>query len=258
MVGGSAILCFICILYLKMRIALKNIIDQSYQVFSAYKVGPTLDVCTECCVTKEEELKLATTAVEKIPFDLLYSYHTAGKPQHPTINEFKHFAPRYLDLTASLKFVSHSVEIVLRTFAEINDWTNKETELLNSFGKEFFDHCLNTYPLPENEEISSILIMLDNGGFEIDVYLSDWEKVNNIESVLHFSDLINYGFNDKKPDQLSSAFAEKKTSKTIFDWLNNGDLTALFKQRIENLILNPNGISDKKQIELSSAYDRLV
>ncbi|NOQ75188.1 MAG: hypothetical protein GQ574_24455 [Crocinitomix sp.] len=237
---------------------LKHIIDQSYQIFSAYKVSLTLDVCKECCVTMEEELKLATTAVNKIPFELLYTYHTAAKPQKININEFKHFAPRYLDLTANMKFVSHSVELVLQTFGEINDWTTKETELLHSFGKEFFVHCLKAHPLPENEAINSILIMLDNGNFEIADYLSDWKNVNSIESVLHFSDLINYGFKDKKPDQLSSAFAEKKTSKTIFDWINRADISALFKQRIENLILNPDGISDKDQIELSLAYECLV
>lgn len=241
-----------------MNIELKQIIDKSYQIFADYKVGQKLDVCTQCCVSKEEELTLVETEVNKLPFELLNIYNSAGKPQHPNINEFKHFVPRYLDLTANLKFVSHSTEIALNSFAKVNDWSQEESELLNSFGQEFFIYCLNTYPLPENENISSILIMLDNGNFTINYSLLDWEKTINLESILHFSDLINYGFNHKKPDQLSSGFAGDKTNKIILNWINRPDVRKLFKQRIENLIINSNGVSEKEQTELSWAYDRLI
>ncbi|MCF4102206.1 hypothetical protein L1I30_11045 [Gillisia sp. M10.2A] len=240
-----------------MNIELKKIIDKSYEVFADYKVEQTLDVCTECCVTKSEELELAKTDVRGIPFELLYTYHTAGKPQQPNITEFKHFAPRYLDLTANLKFVSHSTEIVLRSFGEINEWTDEETEILNSFGKEFFKHCLNRYPLPENEQISSILVMLDKENFGIADKLNNWEKFENLKSTLHFNDLINYGFNDKKPEKLSTGFADEKTNKILFDWVNNANTKQIFKERIERTIMNPTNITDKKQTELSWAYDRL-
>lgn len=241
----------------KMNIELKKIIDKSYEIFADYDVGQTLDVCTECCVTKEEEKELAKTDVRRIPFELLYAYHTAGKPIKPNMTEFKHFVPRYLELTANFKFVSHSTEIVLRTFGEITEWTKNETDLLDSFGQEFFKYCLNTYPLPENETISSILIMLDKGNFRIDQKLADWGKTEKMETTLHFSDLINYGFNEKKPGQLSSGFADKKTSQLIFDWISDLKIKTLFKKRIEKIIMNPIGITDEKQTELSWAYDKL-
>jgi hypothetical protein len=240
-----------------MNIELKKIIDKSYEVFADYKIGQTLDVCTECCVTKNEESELAQGNIREIPFELLYTYHTAAKPQKPNTNEFKHFAPRYLDLTANLKFVSHSAEIVLRTFGEINEWTDEETEILNSFGIEFFKQCLNTYPLPENEQIISILVMLDKGNFGIVDKLEYWETFGNLESTLHFSDLINYGFNDKKPEKLSTAFADDRANEIVFEWVNKEKTKQIFKEKIEKTIMNPTNISDKKQTELSWAYDRL-
>jgi hypothetical protein len=240
-----------------MNIELKNIIDYSYRIFSDYEVRQPLDACTKCCITQEEELTLTTTDVDKIPFELLYTYHTAAKPQDINVTEFKHFLPRYLDLTAHLKFVSHSAEIVLSSITMISDWTTKEKDILKAFGQVYFERCLHIYPLPENEQITSILIMLDNGNFNIIDYLSDWEKAESVESIMHFSDLINDGFKHKKPTQLSSAFAKTKTSKTISDWINAQDLRTVFKQRIENLILNHTEISDEKQTELSWAYDKL-
>lgn len=240
-----------------MNIELKNIIDQAYQIFADYKVGQTLDVCTQCCVTKSEQFELVNTGVSEIPFELLYIYHTAGKPKDPNIKEFKHFAPRYLELTANLKFVSHSSEIVLKTFGEIKEWTKEEINILDKFGREFFKKCLTEYPLPENEIISSILIMLDKGNFGIAEKLSDWEKLENLESTLHFSDLINHGFYEKKPNKLSSGFADDNTSQIVLNWLNSSNTKKTFKERIERIIMNPTGISDKSQMELSWAYERL-
>lgn len=240
-----------------MNIELKKIIDKSYEVFADYKVGQTLDVCTECCVTKSEELELAQTNIRDIPFELLYTYHTAGKPQKPNVTEFKHFAPRYLDLTTNLKFVSHSAEIVLRTFGKINEWTDEETQVLNSYGIEVFKQCLRTYPLTENEQISSVLVMLDKGNFGIADKIQYWEECENLESTLHFSDLINFGFNDKKPQKLSTGFANDKISQIVFEWVNDIRTKQIFKERIEKTIMNPTNISDKKQTELSWAYDRL-
>lgn len=241
----------------KMDSELKRIIDKLYIIFADYKVGEKLDVCTKCCVTKKEENELVTTGVRNLPFELLYTYNVAGKSPNSNVSELKHFIPRYLELTANLEFVSHSAEIVLKRFKEITVWTENEKKLLNAFGEFFFRHCLNIHPLPENEIISVILIMLANGNFSIENNLRDWEKNGTIKSAQHFCDLINYGFNEKKPEQLSSGFADENTSQLIYNWINDIKTTTLFKKRIEEIIMNPIGLTDEKQTELSRAYEKL-
>ncbi len=104
---------------------LKHIIEYSYSVFSKYRANLPLDVCTDCCMTLNQTCELANMSVKQIPFELLYEYNTAAKPALPNIEEFKHFLPRFLELTSELKFLHHSAEIILNRFEyySIEEWT---------------------------------------------------------------------------------------------------------------------------------------
>ena len=239
---------------------LNEIVEQSYKVFSKYKAVAPLDACTACCLTKNQESELVSMAVRHIPFDLLYEYNTAAKTEKPSIEEFKHFLPRFLELTAELKFLHHDEEIVLSRFEyyDKKEWTDEEQEIIQAFGESYFRKCLEVYPLPELASIDGILIMLMKAKMNIEPMLADWSELQNKEAVLHFNHLINYGFKDNKPNELSSAFADKESGNKIIKWLDSERTKDNFSKVIETLIMEPpSDIEEGILTQLSWTYEKL-
>lgn len=245
-------------MHFKMTTALLNIVEKSYKVFKKYKATPPLDACTACCLTKNQENELVCLSVRDIPFNLLYDYNTAAKTEKPSIEEFKHFLPRFLELTAELKFLHHSPELVLSRFHyyDKREWTNEEQELMQNFGQAYFSQYLTIYPLPGH--IDSIVIMLWETKIDIEALLNNWTTIQTKESVLHFNDLITRGFKDNRQDELCSSFAGKDLSRILVQWLNKEATKQWFANEIEKVIIEPpENIEERTLNELSWTYEKM-
>lgn len=243
-----------------MTTELQDIVQNSYRIFKKYKATIPLDACTACCLTKNQESELVSLSVHDIPFELLYDYNTAAKTKKPSIYEFKHFLPRFLELTAELKFLHHSAELVLSRFHyyDKSEWTDEETELIQNFGQAYFSQCLTIYPLPELERIDSILIMLSETKIKIDSLLNIWTGFQSKESVLHFNDLVIRGFRSDRQDELVSSFAGKDLSKVIIEWLNRETTRLSFADMIEKIIMEPPlDIEQTTLDQLSWTYEKV-
>jgi len=238
---------------------LRQAIKRSYSVFSKYRANLPLDVCTDCCMTLNQTSELASMSVQQIPFDLLYEYNTAAKPVLPNIEEFKHFLPRFLELTAELQFVHHSAELILNRFEyySIDEWTKEERETLQCFANELFKYFLTIYPLPELETIDSIIIMLYKAQVDIKEILKEWSTIETHSSVLHLSDLVCNGFKGANNETLSSGFADNNISKLVYDWINSDFELVKFTSQIEEIIMEPEENSDWKLNELNWTYEKL-
>ena len=238
---------------------LRNIIDQSYLVFSKYRISLPLDVCTDCCMTNNQESELVSMSVKQIPFELLYEYNTAAKTELPNIVEFKHFLPRFLELTAELKLLHHSAEIIFSRFEyySTEEWTKEERSLMQSYAEELFKYYLTIYPLPELEKIDSIIIMLYKAKVDIIEILQEWRNIMTRSSLLHLSDLVCEGFKGADNDILSSGFADDIISKIVFDWLNTDYELSDLKPQIEEIIMDPKELSEWKLNELNWTYEKL-
>lgn len=236
---------------------IEEIIEKSYSIFGTYKVTKPLDVCTTCCLTDSQENDLVSLGVRYIPFELLYKYNTAAKTAKPNINEFKHFLPRFLELTTQLKFLSHSAELSFSRFDYYDEceWKQVEKDILSDFSIEFFRYCLTIYPLPELERIDSIIVMLSKAYIDIYRILSLWKETSTKESVLHLSDLVNNGFEEHKPNELKSPFDKLGLGGRIAMWLNTTKFSEGLSSTIEEIIMNPENIENYTLTELSVTYD---
>lgn len=243
-----------------MTTALEDIIQNAYRIFRKYKATIPLDACTACCLTKNQESELVSLSVHNIPFELLYDYNTAAKTKKPSISEFKHFLPRFLELTAEFKFLHHSAELVLSRFHyyDKSEWTEEEKELMQDFGEAFFSQCLTIYPLPEFETIDSILIMLSETKINMDPLLLNWTNFQSKESILHFKDLVISGFDSKKQDELVNGYGKKDLSKVIIEWLNKEATRLSFALMIEQMIMEPPAHIEQRTLdELSWTYEKV-
>lgn len=237
---------------------LTEIIDKSYGLFAKYHANGQLDICTNCCMSPDAAVKLASLPVREIPKDLLAEYNDGAKPYKTRVEEIKHFLPRYLDLVAQFEFPTHSAELSFSRLVPFNqnEWTKEELDLLYQFPKEYVKHCLSIYPIPSfNDSIDNILIMLWKAGFNINELLTIWENEQTNESALHFRDLHFHGFNKYNQIKLSSAFGDKELADILRIWLETETVKQNFADLIARLIIEKNKLADTDINELNILYD---
>ena len=237
---------------------LTEIIDKSYGLFAKYHPAGKLEICTDCCMTPEAAAKLASLPVRQIPKDLLAEYNDGAKPDKTTVDEVKHFLPRYFDLVGQFEFPTHSAELSFSRLIPFdkNEWSKEELELLNQFPKEYFKHCLSIYPIPSfNDRIDTILIMLWKAGFKVNDLLTIWENEKTKESALHFRDLHFHGFDQYNQTKLFSTFGDKELATILRNWLDTETVIQNFADTIEKLIIENNDLEDTDIYELNLLYD---
>lgn len=200
-------------------------INRAYKIFGKYKLNNELDVCTHCCVTIEEKLKLESLNLKLIPFKLIYVHNTAATSSKPPIEEFKYFLPRYMELISENKFPSHSIELSLKRIQhyEKEEFTNIENAVIDEFCQNYFEQVLSNYPIPENEDIAAVLIMLNTAKCNMTKILNKWQTDNSETGNRHFVDLIEKGLNHNK-SKLRNPFSTKLLDKSVENWLNDGNL----------------------------------
>lgn len=238
---------------------MKEIVKQAYRLFKNYSVQSPLDICTDCCMDKEDEELLASLKVKDIPKSLLMEYNDGGSAQKTPIEELKHFLPRYVELVSDFNFPSHSTEIAFRRLEpfERDEWTDEELLFLEKFALGFFNKCLSIYPLPENEVISGILIMFWRGQFQLTELLNSWSADQTLSSTLHFKDLCLEGFKQKNPSKMTNGFGEEEISKFLRNWVDEKAIRMAFRKNIEKLIMDDTALNDVQSYEIDILYEML-
>lgn len=235
---------------------MEEIIKEAYGLFETYKALSPLDICTDCCMDKKDEGLLARLPVKNIPKKLLMEYNDGAATAKTPINELKHFLPRYIELIAYYDFPSHSTELSLKRLTPFNseEWTFEEIVFLEKFALTFFKNCISTHPLPYNEAIESILIMLWKGPFNLPELLSSWTLDNSLSSTLHFKDLYFEGFKQKNPSKISNAFGDGDLSNVLRNWIDNRDVQTKFSENIERIIMADVKLDEFQSNQLSILY----
>lgn len=237
---------------------MKETVDLAYEIFSKYRADRPLDVCTDCCMKIEDEGLLASLPVREIPVDLLSDYNDSAKPEKTRIEEVKHFLPRYLELISEYKFPSHSAELSFSRLVPFDktEWTTTELQLLESFATDFFNHTLQTYPIPSFDgQIDRIIIMFWRSGIGIDALLTVWEETVSYESSLHFKDLYFEGFEKYNRSKLSNCFGDKELCKKLTNWIQDPKVNTLFQERIERIIIDNSSLDQQTIYEFHLLYE---
>jgi hypothetical protein len=214
---------------------LDKIIETAYRIFAAYPVPQTLEASLP--PGDESPARLRVLDVREISDELLWRYHLASHAAKAPAEEVKHFLPRYLEIVSHFQFEHFWTEIALNRLALIGDeWTLEERELLDNWAKAFFAHCLSQYhddkfspAAPHIENIADIIIMLAHGGFSLAPLLESWAKDESLAALLHYKDLLLWGFNEGM-SSLENSFAEDDQAlfSTLAIWVQQPDVVEHF------------------------------
>ena len=230
------------------------------KIFSKYKLGNTLDVCLHC-VTLEEIEPLLKTPLQEISKEMIYNYYSSAQNYgEQELYEMKYFLPRVLELLTEFEYPYHSVEISLSRFSlEKDNFEVEEKEILNQFAENYFAYCLETYPLPDFEDIDSIIIMFGLAGFKISYILEKWTEKFEKNYLLHLNDffLNQVDYVPYKPFRLKNAFSTKEINAEIFSWFEQEKTKSTFAKNIE-IAISQNILEDFNEIQLSNLYEGMI
>jgi hypothetical protein len=234
---------------------LEEQIEHSYTLFEKYTIEKTLYVCKRCCVSDSDEAALVNTPLRQITAQQLRCgyFESARNHSDQELWEMKHFLPRVLELMANFEVPDVSPETVFyRLNLEKRDkWPSEELQLLTDYSVLFFEKCLAYYPYsPDDCDISTYLMMFSSAHFDLKPILKSWEKVDTLESLLHFNDFVLTGteFDTENQLTLKNTYVDAENDKAIIDWLNDNDVKDGFSEKISR-ILEENKSLEKETLE---------
>lgn len=237
-------------------IKLNNLIVEAYTLFSKYKLGSTLTVCS-CCVFEEEVQTLVHTPLSMVSREILQSayYESAHGDSDQELIEMKHFLPRVLELILKHEYPCHSEEIVFSRIdlTQTERWKKEELELLKAFSLLYFKKVLKfEYPYAED-----VLIMFGYGGFDLTPLLDEWKNGDNEKDLFHLYNLLSTGVKYKGGElfEMGNAFSTPEINNNIFNWLKDKTVVQKFSTKIEKMLLDETiELDDETWLELDVIY----
>lgn len=233
------------------------IINQAYIVFNYPKPISITNVCTECCMPKEQARLLLTTTLNEIPLELLQEYNDGAQAMNFDRAEFNYFLPRYLELISQFKFTSAiDVSLSLKNlkFDCKEFWTNeKEVKCMHDFSIAFFEKCLKTKTFLDNTQLIEILNMFYVSGFDVNLLLSIWLTDLNNYAVVQLEQLITDTFN-YRGKMHTNGFVNSELNSILEDWIKSNKQIIL--AAIEKHIMS-SFLKEEQLQKLSYLYDTI-
>lgn len=240
-----------------METKLKNIIDNAYKIFNYPKPQSIENVCTECCLNKNDARLLLTTDLQLIPVELICEYNDGAQALDYDRNEFKYFLPRYLELISQFQFTS-AVDVSLSlknlNLSTKEFWTNpEEFKCINEFAKLFFEKCLTTDEFYKEAYLLDIINMLHVSGIDVKPLFQIWlEDLNNF-SIIHLEQMITDNFNYRGKIN-TNGFIDSELNALIENWVITNK--KIISVTIENHIM-ASTLKEEQLQKLGYFYDTI-
>lgn len=156
-----------------------------YAVFSRYPV-PAHHGCP-CCVTEEDTRRLASSPLRELTCDALGRYAFKALTTWGTVDGFKHYLPRLLELTKAEDGLAPRVVFGKLEYARWTSWPSVERDVVRGFLGLVWALALATPPT----ELAAGEWLKDIAQAESDLgpYLGRWEADPSRRASLHLAEL---------------------------------------------------------------------
>ena len=178
--------------------AVSEAIDELYVVFSKYSVTHPIHG-SPLCVTSEDQKRIASKPMRKLsPTDLDYFVFRAMSTW-ASVDEFKHFLPRILELYvfqfSDFQLVDGELIFSKLAQAQWQRWEEREQQNLEMFLFIWWRYLLSNVPYHDTIEAFSFINGIRVAGFDVKPYLLEWERsLDRLTAIQHLIDLIDMNF----------------------------------------------------------------
>lgn len=196
---------------------LKEAIAILYETFAIYRLNSTIVGCP-CCVSKGDNKLIQAKPLHKLTANDLNRYAFKAISTWGTIEDFKHFLPRLLELIAFDKsFLESDTVIDKLNYAKFDNWKKQEKKAVNDYLIALWHCILSNFNYPSILP-SVFLNCLMNIKDDISSFLLIWENHSSINAVLHLSDFIQHEIQFNK-FPIRVICLSKNSSEIFLSWL---------------------------------------
>jgi hypothetical protein len=197
--------------------------EAAERLYDAFGVVPRPQRVEGCphCVGPDEDLPLVSRPLRELSAEDLSRYAFKAISTWGTEADFRYFAPRVLDLTASGAMAWPGFEIVCGKLdqAGLRTWTQRPA--VEEFLRAFWTATLRRFPA--TVPISEVLAGVVRLAHDISPYIAEWERLDTASCVRNLREVAESELRSLRPGwRLAAAGADTESAGQFRRWLTAG------------------------------------
>ncbi len=194
---------------------LKQAIENLYETFSVYPLKPTMEACP-CCVSSIEKGKIHTKQLRTLNEEDLERYVFKAMSTWGSVEDFKHYLPRILELLSTGDFM-YDVSLIVNKleYGNWRNWTENERNSILEFMFVWWRELIKNLPYFHKEAFIGIYKL----SMDIDNLLKAWEIDFANNSFRNYVELVHDYFNDLMNKQKEFRELEASSIQKIVNWI---------------------------------------
>lgn len=202
------------------ELSLDEAVERLYDVFGVVPRPRRLEGCPHC-VGPDEDLSLVSRPLRELSAQDLSRYAFKAISTWGTEADFRYFAPRVLDLTASGAMAWPGFQIVCGKLdmAGLRTWTQRPA--VEEFLRAFWTATLRRFPatVPVSEVLEGVVRLAR----DISPYLAEWERLDNAACIRNLREVAESELHSLRPGRrLAAAGADDESAGQLRQWLTAG------------------------------------
>jgi hypothetical protein len=236
------------------RQALNAAIKGLYRTFARHKLHGPVVGCPHC-TSSADDRQLRSKPLHNLTGDDLERFAFKALTTLGTVDDFKHFLPRLLEIAAELEVGSTNFEIVLGKLCDGDSthWPDTERAAIEQYFIALWRYVLAAFP--SSLDASTCLCGIAQAVDDLTPFLSEWQLNASLPALRHLTDFIGQNANEvMKHRKLRNAFwnGRERQMQQVLDWLGHPNISSRLEEAFFQQSTEPMGA------ELSEAVNYLA
>ena len=162
--------------------------ERLYAAFAPYRTRRPIEACP-CCVSVEDQRRLLSKPLRDLSVSDLDHYASNAIATWGTVNDFKQFLPRLLELASNGRVNGYLLEIVglayKLNYARWSLWPQEERDAISDWFAALWSSLLSNYP--SRIRASEFLVAADELGLELHPLVGNSVETGSLAAARHLA-----------------------------------------------------------------------
>lgn len=192
LLGSYCVYRFVGYQHRKMEKELNIAIEELYSKFSKYPFKSAIEGCP-CCVSASDKATLHSKQLRELEDEDISRYAFKAMTTWGNLDNFKHYLPRILELTAKRKLVVDTFVVLGKLeYGKWKNWDLTEQDSINKFLITWWKYDINNNRFFDSELLIEINKLIKN----LPRLLINWNLDIGKQGFRNFVELIEYHYHD--------------------------------------------------------------
>lgn len=199
----------------KMIDELQASIEELYHIFAVYPLRANIEGCP-CCVSDADQATLHSKELSALEEEDLSYYAFKAMTTFGMVEDFKHFLPRILELTAKRKLgVDDFVVLGKLEYGNWTTWDKIEQEAVGQFLKAWWKNAVNT----ESFDADLLVELHQRQLHDLPSMLQAWNLESHTQGFRNYVEFIEYHYHNLKNKHLTFKKWEAEEVEILSRWI---------------------------------------